>query len=68
VQNAMQSNLRNLSIHAENTRAAQSQIRDTDYANETASLARNQIIQQASQSLLSQANQQPEIALTLLNG
>ena len=68
VQNAMQSNLRNLSIHAENTRAAQSQIRDTDYASETASLARNQIIQQASQSLLSQANQRPEIALTLLNG
>ena len=68
VENAMQSNLRNLSIHAENTQAAQSQIRDTDYASETASLARNQIIQQASQSLLSQANQQPEIALTLLNG
>ena len=43
-----------------------SQIRDTDFAAETAELTRNQIIQQASVSILSQANQRPQTALSLL--
>ncbi len=42
------------------------QIRDTDFATETANLTRNQIIQQASLSVLSQANQRPQAALSLL--
>ncbi|MFP8965826.1 flagellin, partial [Pokkaliibacter sp. CJK22405] len=43
-------------------------IRDTDFASETANLTQNQIIQQASSSILSQANQVPQIALSLLGG
>ena len=43
-------------------------IRDTDFASETAALTGNQIIQQASQSILSQANQRPTVALNLLGG
>ena len=45
---------------------ARSRIRDTDFASETAALTSNQIIQQASQSILTQANQRPTIALQLL--
>ncbi|MCI6864288.1 flagellin, partial [Anaerobiospirillum succiniciproducens] len=45
---------------------ARSRIRDTDFASETASLTQNQIIQQASQTILSQANQRPTVALSLL--
>ena len=41
---------------------------DTDFAEETASLTANQILQQASQTILSQANQRPQIALSLLGG
>ena len=51
----------------ENIVAATSRIQDTDYASETAKLAREQVLQQASQSILSQANIQPELALSLLN-
>ncbi|MDP5032911.1 flagellin, partial [Paraglaciecola sp.] len=51
---------------SENISAARSQIRDTDFATETAELTRNQIVQQASLSVLSQANQRPQSALSLL--
>ncbi|WP_032094386.1 MULTISPECIES: flagellin N-terminal helical domain-containing protein [unclassified Alteromonas] len=66
LQNRFQSTIRNLSSISENVTAARSQIRDTDFAAETASLTRNQIIQQASVSVLSQANQRPQTALSLL--
>jgi flagellin len=66
-QNRFQSTIRNLSNISENVSAARSQIRDTDYALETANLTRNQIVQQASITLLSQANSRPQIALQLLN-
>ena len=56
LQNRFQSTIRNLSSIAENVTAARSQIRDTDFASETAELTRNQIIQQASVSILSQAD------------
>jgi flagellin len=46
--------------------AARSRIRDTDFAAETAELTRWQIIQQASLTVLSQANQRPQAALSLL--
>ena len=39
---------------------------DADFAKESANLARNQVLQQASSSILAQANQQPQIALSLL--
>lgn len=66
LQNRFQSTIRNLSSISENVAAARSRIRDTDFAAETAELTRNQIIQQASISVLSQANQRPQAALTLL--
>jgi flagellin len=66
LQNRFESTIRNLSNVAENVSAARSQIRDTDFATETAELTRNQIIQQASISVLSQANQRPQAALALL--
>lgn len=66
LQNRFQSTIRNLSTVSENLSGAQSRIRDTDFATETASLTRNQIIQQASTSVLAQANQRPQAALSLL--
>ncbi|MBU3022163.1 flagellin [Aestuariibacter sp. A3R04] len=66
LQNRFQSTIRNLSNIAENVSAARSRIRDTDFATETANLTRNQIIQQASTTVLSQANQRPQAALQLL--
>jgi flagellin len=66
VQNRFQSTIRNQSNVAENLTAARSRIRDTDFAAETAALTKNQILQQASSSILSQANQRPQVALSLL--
>ncbi|QPG04965.1 flagellin FliC [Salinimonas marina] len=66
LQNRFQSTIRNLSNISENLSAARSRIRDTDFATETAELTRNQIVQQASVSVLSQANQRPQTALSLL--
>lgn len=65
-QNRFQATIRNLSNIEENVSAARSRIRDTDYAKETAELTRLQILQQASTTVLSQANQRPQAALTLL--
>ncbi|WP_100642161.1 flagellin [Alteromonas facilis] len=66
LQNRFQSTIRNLSNISENVAAARSRIKDTDFASETAELTRNQIIQQASTTVLSQANQRPQTALQLL--
>ena len=66
LQNRFQSTIRNLSNISENVSAARSQIKDTDFATETANLTRNQIIQQASTTILSQANHRPQSALSLL--
>jgi flagellin len=66
VQNRFQSTIRNLSNISENVSAARGRIRDTDFASETAELTRNQIVQQASLTILSQANQRPQAALSLL--
>jgi flagellin len=65
-QNRFQSTIRNLSNISENVSAARGRIRDTDFASETAELTRNQIVQQASLTVLSQANQRPQAALSLL--
>ncbi|MEP0356989.1 flagellin [Paraglaciecola sp.] len=66
IQNRFQSTIRNLSNISENVSAARSRIRDTDFAVETAELTRWQIIQQASITVLSQSNQRPQAALSLL--
>ena len=66
IQNRMESTIRNQSSISENETDARSRIRDTDFASETATLTQNNIIQQASQTVLAQANQRPTIALSLL--
>ena len=66
VQNRLESTIRNQSNTSENVSAARSRIRDTDFASETAAMTQQNIIQQASQSILSQANQRPQVALSLL--
>jgi flagellin len=66
IQNRFQSTIRNLSNISENVSAARSRIRDTDFAVETAELTRWQIIQQASVTVLGQADQRPQAALQLL--
>ena len=68
LQNRMESTIRNQANISENQSDARSRIRDTDFASETAALTQNNIIQQASQSVLAQANQRPTIALSLLGG
>ena len=66
VQNRLGSTINNLAIQTENLSAAESRIRDVDVAYETAQLTRNSILQQASISVLSQANALPQSALRLL--
>ena len=61
-----ESTVRNLANIEQNMSAARSRIEDTDYAAETADLTKNQILQQASTSILAQANQQPQSVLALL--
>ena len=68
VQNRFQSTIRNLSNISENVTAARSRIEDTDFAQETANLTKFQIRQQASTTILAQANQRPQAALSLLGG
>jgi len=58
--------LTQLSAAQENTEAARSRIMDTDYAGETAKLARSQILQQAGTAMLAQANALPQNVLSLL--
>lgn len=68
VQNRFQSTIRNQANISENLAAAKSRIKDADFAMETANLTKNQILQQASQTILGQANQRPQAALSLLQG
>ena len=65
-QNRFSSVIRSNDNTAQNVSASRSRIQDTDYALESAMLARNSVLQQASSSMLAQANQQPQIALSLL--
>jgi flagellin len=67
-QNRFSSAIRNLNNISENVSASKSRIMDTDFAAESAALARNQVLQQASSSMLAQANQQPQIAISLIQG
>jgi flagellin len=68
IQNRMESTIRNLQTSAENLSAAKSRIMDADFAYETAEFAKNQILQQAGITILAQANQAPNVALSLLGG
>ena len=64
--NTVGSTIRSLGVALENTSAAESAIRDTDFAAETAALTRGQILVQAATNVLSIANSQPQNALSLL--
>jgi flagellin len=64
--NTVGATIRSLGVAFENTTAAESIIRDTDFAKETAALTRNQILVQASTNTLALANQQPQQVLSLL--
>ncbi|MCP4036910.1 MAG: flagellin FliC [bacterium] len=66
VQNRLESTIRSLAVSIENTSAAESRIRDVDFALETAELTRNQVLQQAGVSVLAQANVSSQTALSLL--
>lgn len=66
IQNRFEGVLSQLSAAQENTEAARSRIMDTDYASETAKLARAQILQQAGTAMLAQANALPQNVLSLL--
>ena len=65
-QNRLDSSLNNMETYSESLSAAESQIRDADFAYETAELAKNQVMQQAGISILAQANQLGQGALSLL--
>ncbi len=67
-QNRMVSTISNLQNVSENLSAARSRILDADIAQETSEMTKNNILQQAGVSILSQANQTPQLALTLLQG
>jgi len=66
LQNRFESTSSNLQITSENLSAANSRIRDADFAAETAELSRSQVLQQAGISILAQANQRPQQVLSLL--
>ncbi|MBW5800221.1 FliC/FljB family flagellin [Halomonas elongata] len=66
VQNRFESAITNLQTNETNLTAARSRIEDADYATEVANMTKNQILQQAGTSVLAQANQLPQNALSLL--
>ena len=68
VQSRFDSVIGNLQISVENQSAARSRIMDTDFAQETANLSRAQILQQAGNAMVAQANQLPQQVMALLRG
>lgn len=66
LQNRLQSTINNLSVASENLSNAESRIRDVDFATEVVAMTRSQILQQSGTSILAQANQLPQSALSLL--
>ncbi|MGL5677580.1 MAG: flagellin [Cellulosilyticaceae bacterium] len=65
-QNRLEHTIKNLNNAAENTQAAESRIRDVDMAKEMMEMTKNNILNQAAQSMLAQANQNPQQVLQLL--
>ncbi|ARW08474.1 flagellin [Bacillus atrophaeus] len=66
VQNRLEHTINNLGASSENLTAAESRIRDVDMAKEMSEFTKNNILSQASQAMLAQANQQPQSVLQLL--
>jgi flagellin len=65
-QNRLIATVNNLTNVVTNTEASKSRIMDTDYSKETTNLAKSQIIQQAATAMLAQANQAPQMVMSLL--
>ena len=65
-QNRLENTISNLTVQGENLQAAESRISDVDVATETSEFARRQILTQAAVAMLSQANNMPRMALSLL--
>jgi flagellin len=65
-QNRLEHNIKNLDTAAENLQSSESRVRDVDMAKEMMTFSKNNILSQAAQSMLSQANQQPQSVLSLL--
>ena len=65
-QNRLEHTINNLGTSSENLTAAESRIRDVDMAKEMMTFSKNNILQQAAQAMLAQANQQPQNVLQLL--
>jgi len=65
---ALQDTVSNLSSMSTNTSAALSNVQDVDVASATASLAQEQVVSQAGEAILAQANQQPQLAVSLIHG
>jgi flagellin len=63
--NTLESNLRNLRIASQNLAASESQIRDTDMAMEMSNFTKDQVLMQAGVAMLAQANQVPQVVLSL---
>ena len=68
IQNRLENSMAVQAAYQENLTAAESRIRDVDMAEEMVALTKNQILSQAGQAMLSQANQQPQQVLNLLRG
>ena len=66
MQNRFSSAIENLHTTSENLTASRSRIQDADFAQETASLSRAQVLQQAGTAMIAQANQLPQQVLSLL--
>lgn len=66
IQNRLEHTIKNLDNAAENTQAAESRIRDTNMAKEMSEFTKNNVLSQAAQSMIAQANQVPQQALQLL--
>jgi flagellin len=66
IQNRFESTIANLQSVSENLSAARGRILDADIAQESAAMTKNNILQQAGVSVLAQANQLPQLALSLL--
>jgi flagellin len=66
LQNQMESSVNNVQELSANLSSARSRVQDTDYATETAALTKGQILQQAATAMLAQANQMPNVILSLL--
>lgn len=65
-QNRLESSTRSIMVGSENLQAAESRIRDTNMARESSEFAKNQVLTQAATAMLAQANQRPQLVLSLL--